>query len=328
MKPEDLLKSLKLGNIKIENRLFQAPLAGYTNMPFRLMCARHGRPGMLATEMISAKALILGGKHNEFYLQKHKEEYCLQYQLWGNEPEVLGQAAAIVQERGADAVDINCGCPVRKVNAAGAGAVIMKEPKRIEACISEMRKNASIPVSAKIRVGPTAQNWNAVEVAKLVEGAGADFITIHGRHGKERYNTPVRCEEIAKVVAAVSIPVIGNGDVINGKSAAYLVNNTGCAGVMIGRGCMGNPWIFDKIKTELAGKEWKPPQPYEIGEVLKLNYTMLVDIMGEERATRHIRKLACFYSKGFSGSREFRMEVNHCSTREEFTNLIDRLFIR
>ncbi|MBN1256565.1 MAG: tRNA dihydrouridine synthase DusB [Planctomycetes bacterium] len=313
-----LLTPWVIRGLTLHNRILQAPLAGYSNMPFRLMCWQYGRPGMLATEMISAQALVRGCKHNEYYLLRHEEEGPLQYQLWGTDPEALAEAARICTGRGAAAIDLNCGCPVRKVNASGSGVTMMRDPALIARCIAAMRQAVDLPLSAKLRVGPMPDNFNAVEIARGVVEAGADFITIHGRHGKEAYNTPARLAEIARVVEAVAIPVIGNGDVCDGKSALRMEAETGCAGVMVGRGCMGNPWVFDRISTEISGKAWTEPSREARGEVLLKNFRMLVKLIGAERATRHIRKLASFYSKGLQGSREFRMGLNFCHTPQEF----------
>ncbi len=308
----------KIGNLIIGNRILQAPLAGYSNMPFRLACWEHGRPGLLGTEMISAKSLAFANKKNEKYLLLNKNEGPVQYQIWGTEPEYLATAAKICEDRGAAAIDINCGCPVRKVNASGSGVSIMKKPELIGKCISAMKKAVNIAVSAKIRIGPNNEIFNGVEVAKIIEDAGADFITVHGRHGKESYNMPVRYEEISKIVDSVKIPVFGNGNIVDGNTAKEMLDKTNCFGIMIGRGCMGNPWVFAKIKAEILKKQWIPPSPAEVGEVLLTNYNRLIEIMGEEPATRHIRKLACFYSKGIIGSRDFRMKVNQITDKQSF----------
>ncbi|MHC4871357.1 MAG: tRNA dihydrouridine synthase [Planctomycetota bacterium] len=314
-----ILEKTEIGSLVLENRILQAPLAGYSNIPFRLSCWECGRPGLLATEMISAKSLSYAptGK-NEFYLQKSPAEGPLQYQIWGTDPELLGKAAAICEQRGADAVDINCGCPVRKVNASGAGVIIMKSPELIGRCISAMKRNVSVPVSAKIRIGPDRSTWNGREVAEICEANGADFISVHGRHGKESYNSPVRYEEISKIVDAVNIPVFGNGNIFDGHSAAEMLDKTGCFGIMVARGCMGNPWVFSRIKTELSGSLWSSPSPDMVGHVLLKNYNRLIEIMGESQATRHIRKLACFYSKGIVGSKEFRFGVNQITDQASF----------
>jgi len=202
----------------------------------------------------------------------------------------------------------------------------MKSPDLIGRCISAMKNSVSIPVSAKIRIGPDRENWNGKNVAKICEDSGADFISVHGRHGKESYNSPVRYDEIKKIVDSVNIPVFGNGNIIDGKSASEMLTKTGCFGIMIARGCMGNPWVFSKIKTELSGGTWVSPTTKIVGSVLLKNYRRLIDLMGEAQATRHIRKLACFYSKGITGSREFRFEINQITDKVNFENHVKSHF--
>lgn len=321
-----LLTPITIRNLTLPNRIFQAPLAGYSNWPFRLMCHRYGGPGLLATEMISAQSLKQAKEKNAFYLERHPEEPHLQYQIWGTDPQAIGDAARICAEAGADTIDLNCGCPARKITAPGAGAAILRDPALIGACVAAMRKAVDIPISIKIRIGPNRECWNCLDVARIAEGEGADFLTIHGRHGKEAYATPVRYEHIAAVVAALSIPVIGNGDVLDGAGAERMVKETGCAGVMVGRGCMGHPWVFAGIKAFLEGHAWHAPSGVIRGKILTENFDYLLTLMGEHRATRHIRKLAAFYSRGLTGSREFRMEVNCINTADDFHAIVQRHF--
>lgn len=321
------IQPLKIRNLVLENNLVQAPLAGYSSLPFRLLTWRWGRPGLLATEMISANAMKQGAPSQEQYLAKSPEEGPVLYQLWGADPEALGVATRMVTEHGADAVDLNCGCPVRKVRAAGAGSKLMEDPRLIGRIVKEMRANTDLPLSIKIRVGPDATTRNAIEIAKIAEGEGVDWITVHGRHAKEAYGTPCRYDEIAKVVQAMKIPVVGNGDVRDGKTAIKMFSQTGVAGAMVGRGCMGTPWSFKKIKDECAGLVFTPPDLPEIGKVILDHHDLLVNLIGDDRAIRHCRKLGSFYSKSFSGAREFRNQLNFCHTREDLAGLIGEYFI-
>jgi nifR3 family TIM-barrel protein len=315
-----LLEPITIRGLTLPNRILQAPLAGYSNAPFRLLCRRLGDPGLVATEMISAKALVLGNPHNAFYLHREPGEGPVQYQLWGTEPAALEAAVRICEEHGADAVDLNCGCPVRKVNASGAGVKLMTDPPLIARCVEAMRRGTDLPVSVKIRVGPDAQTFNCIEVGRLAADAGVDFLTIHGRHGKERYATPVRAEWIRRVVEDLHpLPVIANGDVCDGETADRLHRLTDAAGVMVGRACMGDPWVFARIRAELKGEVFVEPGGAERGSVLLEHYRRLVEIMGEYRATRHVRKLAAFYSRGLAGSRRFRTGLNQCRDAESFT---------
>ena len=321
------IRPLALGPLTLENNLVQAPLAGYSSMPFRLLSWTFGRPGLLATEMISANALRQGSDSQEQYLVKSPDEGPVLYQIWGCEPEAIGYAAAKVTERGADAVDLNCGCPVRKVRAANAGSKLMEDPARIGRLVAAMRRNTALPVSIKIRVGSAAGHFNAVEIAKIAEAEGADWITVHGRHAKEAYGTPCRYDEIARVVAAVGIPVVGNGDVRDGATAAMMFEKTGVAGAMVGRACMGAPWVFARILTECAGESYAPPPLPEIGRVILRHHDLLVVLLGPERAIRHCRKLGSFYSKAFAGAREFRNQLNFCHRRADLEALIRQYFV-
>ncbi len=326
-KEVNCVKPLTIGTLTLENNLVQAPLAGYSSMPFRLLSWTLGRPGLLATEMISANALKQGSDSQEQYLVKSPDEGPVLYQIWGANPDAIGFAAARVTERGADAVDLNCGCPVRKVRAANSGSKLMEDPPLIARLVAAMRKNTHLPVSIKIRVGTAADNFNAVEIARIAQSEGADWITVHGRHAKEAYGTPCRYDEIAKVVAAVSIPVVGNGDVRDGATAGRMFE-TGVAGAMVGRACMGSPWVFARIKTECAGLRYEPPPLAEIGEVILRHHDLLVELLGPERAVRHCRKLGSFYSKAFAGAREFRNQLNFCHSRDDLAGLVERYFAR
>ncbi len=320
------LKSLKIKNLCVENNIWQAPLAGYSSMPFRILTWRLGRPGLLATEMISARAVLEKNKKQEQYLIKSESEGPVAYQLWGCEEDAVEYAAGIVEARGADVVDLNCGCPVRKVRAAGAGSKLMEDPKLIAKLIKAMKRGVTnIPVTIKIRVGINDKKYNGVEVAKIAEDAGVDLITVHGRHAGERYSHSVRYEKIQEIVEAVKIPIIGNGDVRDGLTAKEMFDRTGCAGIMVGRACMGSPWVFSKIKAELTGETWQEPDKFELASIILEHYDLLVKIVGEERAIRQSRKLGAFYSKGIIGAKNFRNMLNNMKTREDLIELISIL---
>ncbi len=317
---------LKIAALTLDNNLVQAPLAGYSSLPFRLLAWEMGRPGLLATEMISANALFQHSDTQEQYLAKSPHEGPVLYQLWGANPEALGYATRVAEERGADAIDLNCGCPVRKVRAANAGSKLMEQPELIRDLVKAMRRNTRLPVSIKIRAGTDAGNFNAVEIARIAEGEGADWLTVHGRHAKEAYGTPCRYGEIERVVRAVTIPVVGNGDVRDGETAGRMFA-TGAAGAMVGRACMGSPWVFRRIVEECAGRAFTPPSLADIGATILRHHDLLADLLGGERAIRHCRKLGSFYSKAFAGAREFRNSLNFCHNREELAELIGKYFV-
>lgn len=319
------LRPLQIRDLVLENNLLQAPLAGYSSAPFRALVWRLGRPGLLASEMISANAIYQGARTQDPYLARAEEEGPVAFQLWGRMPEALECAARVAQERGADVIDINCGCPVPKVRAAGAGSKLMEEPELVGRLVQAMRRGSDRPVTVKIRVGTGSDHYNGVEVAKAAEEAGADLITVHGRHAQERYGHPVRYEKIAEIVASSKVPVVGNGDVRDGASAIRMFAETGCAGVMVGRACMGDPWVFARIKAEMAGGEWTAPSPQELGLTLLEHYDLLVDLVGNDRAIRQSRKLGAFYSRGLQGAKDFRSSLNNVNSREELAKMIDQL---
>jgi nifR3 family TIM-barrel protein len=320
------IQPLTIRNLTLENNLFQAPLAGYSAAPFRLLSWRLGRPGLLATEMISARALALSAPKQEKYLLRYPQEGPVCFQLWGADPESVGVATRIVTEKGADVVDLNCGCPVRKVRAANAGSKLMEDPILVGRLVRAMRENTALPVTVKIRVGTDARNYNGVEIAKIAESEGTDLVTVHGRHAKESYSTPCRYGEIARVVDALSIPVIGNGDVRDGESARAMFEKTGCMGVMVGRACMGAPWVFAKIKAEITGEKFSHPPAAEVGTLLLEHFDLLAKIIGAESAVRNCRKLGSFYSKAMRGAKEFRNGLNYCHDRESLEKLITHHF--
>jgi nifR3 family TIM-barrel protein len=324
------IRPLTLGSqrkLTLDNNLVQAPLAGYSSLPFRLLSWTLGRPGLLATEMISANALFQNSDSQEQYLARSPAEGPVLYQLWGAKPDAMGYAAARVTERGASAIDLNCGCPVRKVRAANAGSKLMEQPELVAELVRAIRKNTDLPVSIKIRVGTSADNFNGAEIARIAEAEGADWITVHGRHARESYATPCRYGEIARIVQAVKIPVVGNGDVRDGDTARKMFEETGAAGAMVGRACMGAPWVFAKIQTQCAGEPYTPPSIPEIGQIILRHHDLLVELLDAERAIRHCRKLGSFYSKSFAGAREFRNQLNFCFTREDLSKEIEKYFV-
>ncbi|MDR1535147.1 MAG: tRNA-dihydrouridine synthase [Planctomycetota bacterium] len=324
--PENPVAPLRLGRLDLADNLIQAPLAGYSSFPFRLLAWRFGRPGLLATEMISANALRQGLASQERYLRRTPAEGPIMYQIWGSEPEAAGFAAAVVTERGAAAVDLNCGCPVRKVRAAGAGSRLMEDIPRLARLVGAMRKNTSLPLSIKIRLGPSGDNFNAAEAARAAEAEGADWLTVHGRHARESYASPCRLGEIRRVVEAVGIPVIGNGDVRDGAGAREMFEKAGVAGIMLGRACLGAPWIFARVRAECSGESWAPPAPAEVADILLRHHDLLAELLDPERAIRQIRKLGSFYSRSLAGAREFRNRLNFCRSRDELAGLAANFF--
>ncbi|MDR0867809.1 MAG: tRNA dihydrouridine synthase DusB [Planctomycetota bacterium] len=319
-----MLQPLKIRSLELANNLIQAPLAGYSSMPFRLLTKRLGNPGLVVTEMISARAAQMRSPKQDRYLARVPAEGKVAFQLWGNDPAAFAEAAKIAVDAGADAIDVNCGCPVKKVRAAGAGSKLMEDPPLIGRIVERLRAATPLPVSVKIRVGLNEQNYNGVEVAKVAAAAGADFITAHGRHAAERYSHPARYEKIAEIVAAVAVPVIGNGDVRDGDTARKMFA-VGCAGVMVGRACMGAPWVFAKIQAELRGEEWTAPTRAAMTAALLEHYDLLADLLGDERAIRQTRKLGALYSRGAFAAKEFRNRMNYLRSRADLVEALHLL---
>lgn len=322
---KNYLQPLQIRGLVLGNNLLQAPLAGYSSAPFRALVWRLGRPGLLATEMISARAIEVGAASQEKYLAKSPDEGPVAFQLWGASESAVEIAARTAEEHGADVVDLNCGCPVPKVRSAGGGSKLMEDPALIGRLVAAMRRGTTLPVTIKIRVGINQFNYNGVEIAKIAENEGVDLITVHGRHAKERYSHPARLEKIAEIVAAVRVPVVGNGDVHDGASAANMFAQTGCAGVMVGRACMGAPWVFAQITAELSGQEWVAPPAREMAQIMLEHYDLLVGLIGEDKAVRQSRKLGAFYSRGMHGAKDFRNALNTMRSRAELEELLARL---
>ncbi len=245
-----MVKTLKIGNVTLENNLILAPMAGVTDLPFRLLCKRQ-RAGMVCMEMVSAKAILYKNRNTEELLRISPEEGPVSLQLFGSDPGIMGEIAEQIQNRPFDILDINMGCPVPKVVNNGEGSALMKDPALAEEIIRRVVRASAKPVTVKIRKGFDGMNENAVELAKRAERAGAAAVAVHGRTREQFYSGRADWEIIRKVKEAVAIPVIGNGDVDSPESAARLLAETGCDGVMVGRAARGNPWIFREIVSYL-----------------------------------------------------------------------------
>ena len=242
------MKELKIGNVTLDNPLVLAPMAGVTDLPFRLLCKEQG-VGLICMEMISAKAVLYNNKNTEQLLKIDERECPVSMQLFGSEPEIVSGIAARLEERPFAFLDINMGCPVPKVVNNHEGSALMKNPKLAAEIVRQTVKAISKPVTVKIRKGFDDDNINAVEMAKYLEDAGASAIAVHGRTRAQYYSGEADWDIIRQVKEAVTIPVIGNGDIVDGASARKMLDDTGCDGIMIGRACRGNPWIFSQVKT-------------------------------------------------------------------------------
>ena len=313
---------MKIGTLNIKNNIILAPMAGVTDKAFRLITKPFG-PALMYTEMVSGKGLLYKNKRTEVLLEVLNFEKPTAAQIFGHEPEVMSEIAERSLEFGADMIDINMGCPAPKIVNNGDGSALMKNPELAGKIISAVRKSVNCPMSVKFRMGWDDDSINAVEFAKTAENNGADAITIHGRTRAQFYSGKANLEIIKKVKEAVKIPVIGNGDVHDGKSAKYMLDYTGCDGIMIGRAAQGNPWLFSSVLHYLkTGDELAPPTLEERSDIAEKHLRLLVKFKGEYRGVLEGRKHMAWYFKGLCGGAKLRNLINQCDTLEQMLDLI------
>lgn len=313
---------MNIGNVKLDNPYILAPMAGVTDLPFRLLCKEQGA-GLLCMEMISAKALIYGNRNTKQLLEIHPEEYPVSLQLFGSDPEIMSEAAKRIEDRSFQILDINMGCPVPKVVKNGEGSALMNDPGLVRRIVEKVSRAIQKPVTVKIRKGFDDQHVNAVEIARIAEDAGASAVAVHGRTREQYYSGKADWDIIRQVKEAVSIPVIGNGDVVSGSSALAMMEETGCDGVMIGRGAQGNPWIFsDLLEYERTGKLRLRPGADEIREMMLRHARLQIRYKGEYLGIREMRKHVSWYTKGLPGSARLREAINQVESYEELEQLL------
>ena len=313
---------MKIGTLNLKNNIILAPMAGVTDKAFRLITKPFG-PALMYTEMVSGKGLLYKNKRTEVLLEVLNFEKPTAAQIFGHEPEVMSEIAERSLEFGADMIDINMGCPAPKIVNNGDGSALMKNPELAGKIISAVRKSVNCPMSVKFRMGWDDDSINAVEFAKTAENNGADAITIHGRTRAQFYSGKANLEIIKKVKEAVKIPVIGNGDVHDGKSAKYMLDYTGCDGIMIGRAAQGNPWLFSSVLHYLkTGDELAPPTLEERSDIAEKHLRLLVKFKGEYRGVIEGRKHMAWYFKGLCGGAKLRNLINQCDTLEQMLDLI------
>ena len=314
---------LKIGTVELENNVILGPMAGVTDLPFRLVCREQGA-GLVCMEMVSAKAVFYGNRNTKELLQVNPGERPVSLQLFGSDPEVLSDIAARLEEGPYDLFDLNMGCPVPKVVKNGEGSALMKDPKLVERILSSMVRALKKPVTVKIRKGFNDESVNAVEIARIAEGCGAAAVAVHGRTREQYYSGKADWEIIRQVKEAVSIPVIGNGDVDSPEAAKRMLAETGCDGVMVARGAKGNPWIFKRI-TEYLETGRIPPKPSreEVKAMMLRHGEMMVEFKGEAAAMREMRKHVAWYTAGWPHSAALRNDINAVETMEALRELIE-----
>ena len=315
------MNKLKIGSVELNNPFILAPMAGVCDLPFRLLCKEKGA-AMVCTEMVSAKAIYYNNKNTKELLTIDKNEGPVSLQLFGSEPKLMAEMAKRIEEIPFDILDFNMGCPVPKVVNNGEGSALMKNPVLAGLIIEAMANAISKPVTVKIRAGFDAEHINAVEIAKIAENSGAAAITVHARTREQYYSGKADREIIRLVKEAVSIPVIGNGDIDCYESAKHMLEYTGCDGVAIGRGAEGNPWIFEELNAKYAGLDYNKPSLEEVKEMIMRHARMLIDYKGEYIGIREMRKHAAWYTAGFKGASKLRGRLNEASSIESLEEII------
>ncbi len=318
---------MKIGNVVLENNVILAPMAGVSDLPFRLLCKEQG-VGLTSSEMVSAKAISFHNKNTEALLETAPQERPVSLQLFGSDPDIISEMAAYIEERPFDILDINMGCPVPKVAGNGEGSALMRNPKLVEEIISKTASRIKKPVTVKIRKGFNEQEVNAVEIARIAEASGAAAVAVHGRTREQYYSGTADWDIIRQVKEAVKIPVIGNGDVTSPQKAKQLLDETGCDGVMVGRAAQGNPWIFKEITHYLATGELLPrPDKAEVRDMMLRHARMQIEYKGEYIGMREMRKHVSWYTAGYPNSAKLRGVINAVESYEELEALLMERFL-
>lgn len=320
------MEKLTIGGVTLDNRVILAPMAGVTDLPFRLLCREMGA-GMVCMEMVSAKAIFYNNKNTEELLTIHPAEGPASLQLFGSDPDIVADMAARIEDRPFAVLDFNMGCPVPKVVNNGEGSALMKNPRLAEELLKKLVRAVKKPVTVKIRKGFDQEHVNAVEIARIAESCGVAAVAVHGRTREQFYSGRADWEIIRQVKEAVKIPVIGNGDVDSPESAARMLAETGCDGIMIGRAARGNPWIFrETIGFLEEGVIPCRPDREEKKKIILRHAALQLETKGEYTAVREMRKHLAWYTVGMPHSAGFRGMINSMESMEELLAGVERIF--
>jgi nifR3 family TIM-barrel protein len=316
---------LKIGPLQLKNPIILAPMAGITDLPFRTIARSFGC-GLACTEMISAVGLVRKAEKTLRYLASDASDRPLGAQIFGNDPATLAEAARVVEQYGADLIDINMGCPVKKVTKTGAGAALMKNPELAAAIIRSVRRATTLPFTVKIRSGWSGRQVTALTIGKIAEDGGCDAITIHARTADQGYSGHADWSLIEKLKGHLHIPIIGSGDIRKAEDAARMFQKTGCDGAMIGRGALGNPWLFASALSFLEGNAFSPCTLAERRTIIIRHMEMAAAFHGELAGIRDFRKHLLWYTKGLPGGARFREAAGRITSSKEAIAAIDGFF--
>ena len=316
-----IIRTLQIGNVTLENNLILAPMAGVSDLPFRLLCREQGA-GLVCMEMVSAKAILYKNRNTEELLTIDPKEHPVSLQLFGSDPDIISEIAKQIEERPFDILDLNMGCPVPKVVNNGDGSALMKNPRLAGEIIEKTARAIKKPLTVKIRKGFDDAHVNAVELAHIAQESGAAAVAVHGRTREQYYAGHADWDIIRQVKEAVSIPVIGNGDIRTPEDVAAMAEQTGCDGYMIARGAEGNPWIFRQILHYFeTGEHLARPDFSEVTEMLLRHAKMQIDCKGDYTGIREIRKHAAWYAAGYRNSSKLRGRINEVENYEQLEAL-------